>query len=381
MRSSCRWYRSSGKSVSNLDARLKNHARILAHYSVGAQKREVVTVDGPPAAEPLVVAVQEALLRVGAYPVVRMTPEGCMRNFFALGHSHHFDEVNPLEKATTRQVDGLIRIMAATNTRALSAVDPRKQARWSRATRSLRQAMLKKKWVLTLHPTAAYAQDADMSTEEFVDFVYAACLADQPDPVRAWQDQSRKQKKLIQKLANADQVRIVGPDTDLTLSVKGRTFINSCGKHNLPCGEVFTGPWEQSAEGHIAYDYPVVHAGREIAGIRLVFQRGCVVEATAEKNADFLRQMLDMDPGARRLGELGIGTHYGITKFIKNILFDEKIGGTIHLALGQAYAETGGRNRSALHWDMIKDLRRGGAIYLDGKLLQKDGVFVKGIGL
>jgi len=364
-----------------LDERLQNHARILAHYSVAAQTREVITVDAPSAAEPLVVAVQEALLRAGAYPVVRMVPEACGTNFFAHGRGHHFDEVNPLEKATVRHVDGLIRIMAATNTRALSAVDPRKQARWSRATRPLRQQLLKKKWVLTLHPTAAYAQDADMSTAAFTDFVYAACLADQPDPVRAWRDQARKQQKLIRQLAAADQVRIVGPATDLTLSVKGRTFINSCGKHNLPCGEVFTGPWEQSAEGHIAYDYPVVHAGREISGIQLVFRRGKVVEATAEKNADFLQQMLDMDPGARRLGELGIGTHYGIKQFIKNILFDEKIGGTVHLALGQSYAETGGRNRSALHWDMIKDLRRGGALYLDGKLWQKDGVFVKGTGI
>jgi aminopeptidase len=160
------------------------------------------------------------------------------------------------------------------------------------------------------------------------------------------------------------------------MSVKGRTFINSGGTYNMPSGEVFTGPVEDSAEGHIRFDYPVCHAGREVDGVRLVFRKGRVVEASATKNEKFLLAMLDMDTGARRLGELGIGTNYGIRKFIKNILFDEKIGGSIHLALGQSYEETGGKNQSALHWDMIKDLRRGGALYLDGKVFQKNGTFV-----
>lgn len=360
------------------DTRILQHARTLVHYSVQARSREIITVDGPPAAEPLIVAIHEELLKTGAYASVRMTPEACTANLFAHGKPHHFDSVSKLDTALARQVDGLIRIMAPTNTRALSEADPKKQARLSRATRSLRQTMLKKKWVLTLHPTNAYAQEADMSLESFRDFAYAALYADTDDPVRKWKETAKRQARLIRLLHKADQVRIVGPDTDLSLSVKGRTFINSCGKHNLPCGEVFTGPLENSAEGCIRYDYPVVHAGREIDGIRLVFRKGRVVEASAEKNNAFLQHMLDMDPGARRLGELGIGTHYGIKQFIKNILFDEKIGGTVHLALGQAYAETGGRNTSALHWDMIKDLRQGGALYLDGTCVQKDGTFLKG---
>ena len=362
--------------VMRIDARIYNHARTLVHYSVHAKSKEIITVDGPPEAEPLIVAVQEELIKTGAYAAVRMTPERCMENLFEHGKAHHFDTVNKLDTAAARQVDGLIRIMAASNTRALANIDPKKQARVSRATRHLRQTLLKKKWVLTLHPTKAYAQDADMSLSDFEDFAYAALHADQDNPVRAWKDMAKRQAGLIRKLKGADQFRIVGPDTDLTLSIKGRTFINSCGIHNMPCGEIFTGPVETSAEGHIRYDYPVVHGGREIDGIRLVFRKGRVAEASAEKNEHFLHSMLDMDPGARRLGELGIGTHYGIKKFIKNILFDEKIGGSIHLALGQSYAETGGRNRSALHWDMIKDLRQGGALYVDGKLFQKDGQFV-----
>ncbi len=360
----------------NTDPRIVHHARILVHYSVKARSKEIVTVDGSPEAETLMVAVHEELLTAGAWPVVRMTPEACTENLYTHGRAHHFDSVNPLDQTTVRHLDGLIRILSASNTRAQSNADPRKQARHFKATRGLRQAMQKKKWVLTLHPTKAYAQDADMSLSEFQNFVYAALHADTENPVRAWKETARRQAKLIRTLHGADQFRIVGPDTDLTLSIKNRTFINSCGIHNMPCGEIFTGPIESSAEGHIRYDYPVVHGGREIDGIRLVFRKGRVVEASAEKNERFLKSMLDMDPGARRLGELGIGTHYGIKKFIKNILFDEKIGGTVHLALGQSYAETGGRNRSALHWDMIKDLRNGGALYVDGQLFQEDGRFV-----
>lgn len=364
-----------------IDDRVIRHARVLVRYSTVAQSQEIFTVDGAPAAEPLIVAVHEELLRAGAYAAVRMTPESCVESLFRHGKAHHFDSVSKLDRATARAVDGLIRIMASSNTRSLAGVDPAKQARVSVATRTLRQMLLKKKWVLTLHPTSAYAQDADMSLASFEDFVYASLYADQDDPVRVWREAEKKQARLIGELKNADLVRIVGPETDLSLSIKGRTFINSCGRHNMPCGEIFTGPVETSAEGYIRYDYPVVHAGREIDGIRLVFRKGKVVEASADKNEKFLLKMLDMDPGARRLGELGIGTHYGIQRFIKNILFDEKIGGTIHLALGQSYAETGGQNRSALHWDMIKDLRKGGAIYVDGKLLQKDGRFVRGWNL
>jgi aminopeptidase len=361
-----------------IDSRIQQHARLLVRYSVEAGSREIFTVDGATEAEPLIVALHEELLKAGAYAAVRMTPERCVENLMQFGKDHHYDTVSKLDKAVVKNVDGTIRIMASSNTRALSRTDPKKQARLSKATHPLRETLLKKKWVLTLHPTAAYAQDADMSLSDFEDFVYSALMSDRDDAVRAWKEQQKKQAGLIRQVRNADQFRIVGPDTDLTLSIKGRTFINSCGKHNMPCGEIFTGPVETSAEGFIRYDFPVVHGGREIDGIRLVFRQGKVVEASAEKNEAFLLNMLDMDPGARRLGELGIGTHYGIQRFIKNILFDEKIGGTVHLALGASYPETGGVNKSALHWDMIKDLRKGGALYVDGKLFQKDGTFVKG---
>ena len=199
--------------------------------------------------------------------------------------------------------------------------------------------------------------------------------ADAKDPVAEWRKSLNFQKKVLARLKGADRVRIVAPDTDLVMSVKGRTFINSYGSHNMPDGEIFTGPVETSAEGRIRYTYPVCYRGKEVTDVRLEFEGGKVVKATAAKNEAFLRQMIAMDPGATRLGELGIGVNFGITRFMKNILFDEKIGGSIHLALGRSYEETGGRNKSALHWDMICDLRQGGRVEVDGKVLQENGKF------
>lgn len=360
-----------------MDARIRNLAKTLCHYSLRAQPSDNIAVNSSPAAAPLVEALYEELVRAGAYPLIRMVPENASELLFTHGHDHHFDQVSKVEKAIVRNLDGTAYIYSSTNTRGMSGIDPMLQARQAKSSRALKDQLLKKKWTLTLFPTAAYAQDAEMSLRAFEDFIYSATFSDIDDPVKAWQRLRDKQEKLIGKLEGARDVRIVGPDTDLKMSIEGRTFINSPGVHNMPSGEVFTGPVENSAEGYIAYDFPVVNAGREIDGIRLVFREGKVVDASATKNEDYLLQMLDMDPGARRLGELGIGTNYRIDRFIKNILFDEKIGGTIHLALGASYPETGGRNKSALHWDMIKDLRKGGALYVDGKAIQKDGQFLK----
>jgi aminopeptidase len=358
------------------DPRVRKFAKLLAHYSIYAKKGETIGIEGPDTTAPLILDLYEELLRAGAHPIVRMTPVGATEVFFRHGLPMHFDSVPRFEMAYARSVDGTIRIMGSSNTRALSSIDPSRMARYTKARRPVRRILLAKKWSLTLFPTEAYAMDAEMSLAEFSDFVFTANLLHLDDPAEGWREEERKQKKLIARLGSADEIRIVGPDTDIRMSVKGRKFIPSVATHNVPSGEIFTGPIEESVEGHIRYDYPVCEGGREIEGIRLVFRGGRVVEASATKNEDYLLKMLDMDPGARRLGELGIGTNYDIRRFIKNILFDEKIGGTVHLALGESYAETGGKNKSGLHWDMIKDLRRGGAIYVDGKLFQKDGKFV-----
>lgn len=360
------------------DVRTQKLAQTLAKYCIYAQEGEVIGITAPPAAEPLVVPLYEELLKRKALPVIRMTPEGCTAATLRSAKPDFYHTINPAEKALVSKLDASIRIEASTNTRALSSANPKKQAALTKRMRSLMKSAKISKWSITLFPTPAYAQDADMSLEEFENFVYGATFSTEDNPPAAWRALARKQGRLIAKLEGAENVRIVGPGTDLSFSIKGRTFVNSDGKRNMPSGEVFTGPVESSAEGYIEYDYPVCHNGREVEGIRLVFKKGKVVEATATKNQAYLRAMLDMDKGARYLGELGIGTNFQIQQFVKTILFDEKIGGTVHLALGQSYPETGGTNKSSLHWDMIKDLRKGGELIIDGKIIQKDGKFAKG---
>lgn len=357
------------------DPRVGNLAKILVRYSIEARKSETIGVSGDVPAEPLIVAVYEELLRAGAFPVVRMSPAGLSELFFKRGKPYHFTTLTPYQRAYARCVDATITIFAQSNTRALSNTDPRKQAILSRTMKPVSNVLRQKPWVLTLFPTDAYAQDAEMSLREFEDFVYGATFADEDNPIAAWKVLKREQDRLISKLCGADEIYIVGPETDIKLSVKNRKFINSDGHHNMPSGEIFAAPLENSAEGYIKFDYPACYSGREIDGVRLVFRQGVVVEATAKKNEKFLLAMLDTDRGARRLGELGIGTNRKIQRFTKNILFDEKIGGTVHLALGKSPLEAGGKNNSALHWDMIKDLRKGGALYVDGRVFQKDGRF------
>lgn len=359
-----------------MDSRIAHLARTLVHYSLPTQPGQTIEVSGFSDAEPLFIALYETILRAGATPELRMLPETTQELFFQHANDQQLNTVSPYRMDNAKNMHSSIRIISSSNTRALSAADPQKQARYTATLRPWKERLLKKPWVLTLFPTSAFAQDAEMSLADFENFVYHATFSDDKNPIRRWNQLAAYQQKLIASLHGADHIRIVGPETDLSLSVKGRPFINSAGTHNMPSGEIFTSPVDQSAEGHITYDYPVCHGGREVDGIRLVFKKGKVVEASARKNEPFLLEMLNLDPGAKRLGELGIGTNRNIQRFIKNILFDEKIGGTIHLALGAAYPEAGGKNKSALHWDMIKDLRRGGALYVDGKLFQRNGRFL-----
>ncbi|OVE75822.1 hypothetical protein BVX97_03135 [bacterium E08(2017)] len=353
------------------DDRVVKLAKLMVNYSLKLKKGDTVVINSGTEAEPLVLNLYEELLRKGCFPVVRMIPERVTEIFLKSAGRRQLTELTSYQRAAARYTDAVIRIYDETNTRQLSSVDPKRQAMWGRTIRPLQRERRKKPWLLTLYPTEAYAQDADMSLNEFEDFVYSAAFVDKADPVKEWQKLSKKQATLIAGMKGADKVRIVGRDTDLTFSVKGRKFMNSDGSsHNMPSGEIFTGPVENSAEGHISYDFPVCQYGREITGIRLVFRKGVVVEATADKNGSFLKSMLDTDKGSRKLGEFGIGTNHSIKRFTKRILYDEKIGGTIHLAVGESYSETGGKNRSAIHWDMIKDLREEGAVYIDGKKLK-----------
>ncbi|OGI11410.1 MAG: peptidase M29, partial [Candidatus Margulisbacteria bacterium GWF2_35_9] len=271
----------------------------------------------------------------------------------------------------------LIGIKSDENTKELSNIDPMLMTRSQKAGEKLKKRIIERvRWNVTLFPTNALAQDAEMSLAEYEDFVYKACFADQDDPIACWEDLSKKQQVLCDYFNKGSEIRIVGQDTDISMSVAGRTFINSDGTHNMPSGEIFSAPVENSVNGHITYNFPVCMMGKEVNGVRLEFKEGKVVDFSATKNQVFLEAMLNTDSGARYLGEIGIGNNFGIDRFTKNILFDEKIGGSIHLALGQSYDECGGKNESAIHWDMIKDLRQGGQIFLDAELVQENGKFL-----
>jgi aminopeptidase len=364
------------------DPRLDKWAKALVGYSVDVQPGQVVAISAQPAADPLVRAVHQEVIRRGAHPVVLLTAEGTQADLLLSGSDEQLAYISPIERFVRTEADVVIHIRAETNTRRLSAVDPARQALYGGARRELFETYMARAaegsldWTLTMYPTDAYAQDADMDTEAYTDFVLAACKLDRDDPVAAWQELRTEQQRLIDWLAGKSEVKLQGPDIDLTLSIAGRTWINSDGRRNFPSGEIFTGPVEDSVNGTIRFSFPVVTAGRQIEDIRLRFADGKVVDATAARNEDYLYQQLDTDPGARFLGEFAFGTNFDIQHFSRNILFDEKIGGTVHMAVGAGYPETGSLNKSAIHWDMIADLRDGGVVTVDGEPFLQDGKFV-----
>jgi aminopeptidase len=366
------------------DPRIALWARTLVNYSVtgGVKPGDRVVITGGTAAEPLLREVYRETIAGGGFPVLLPSFSGLVTDLLQNGNDDQIQYISPVEIFAREQADVLINVMAETNTKALSAVDPARQSLLAKARGRLLETMLRRdaagelRWTLTLYPTDAYAQDADMATPDFADFVLAACKLDMPDPAAAWRAQAAEQQRLIDWLADKRDIHLRGPDTDLRLSVAGRRWINADGTKNFPDGEIFTGPVEDSAEGHVRFSFPVVTQGREIDDIRLRFEGGRVVDASAARNEDFLIRTLDTDPGARTLGEFAFGTNFAIQRFSKNILFDEKIGGTVHMAVGSGYPETGNLNVSAVHWDMICDLRDGGSVDVDGRPFLRNGRFV-----
>jgi aminopeptidase len=360
------------------DARVGKLARILVDYSIEAGEGDQVLVSAEVGAGPLIKALYARLLQVGATPVTQIGLPGMQELFFEHAQELHYKEIPQVTHAIYEGVDAQIGIRAPSNTRALANIDPEKQQILQKRNKPLSEMMLEKdRWVLTLFPTEALAQEAHMSLSEYEEFAFEAMGLYEEDPVRYWSEKSAEQERLKERLEEAGEIRIVGPETDLTLSVEGRTFVNSAGMRNMPCGEVFTGPIEDSANGTVYFGVPAAIAGREISGVRLRFEEGKVVEASAERGEEYLFSLLEADAGARYLGELGIGTNYGIRRASANVLFDEKLGGTVHLAIGRSYAQTGGKNDSSVHTDLVCDLREGGELYADGELIQENGRFLE----
>jgi aminopeptidase len=364
------------------DPRVEALARILVGYSTRVREGNLCVIQSTTTGEPLVQSVYEEVLRAGGHAIVQLSPEGAGAAFYELASDEQLEWISPTSEWIMENCDVRIAIMADANTRELSGVDPAKQALVQKARKPLMDTSLRRaadgdyRWVGTLFPTNAYASEAGMSLARYEDFYYAACLATDPDPLEAWHRNSEEVRRLADWMDGREEVRVTAPRTELTFNVSGRRFIPSVGEHNMPDGEFFTGPIEDSVEGEICFSFPATYGGREVAGVRLRFREGKVVDASADSGEEFLLEMLDVDEGARRLGEFGIGANYGISTATKEILLDEKIGGTVHMAIGTSYPETGGTNDSAVHWDMVCDLRTGGSIVVDGEELQRDGRFV-----
>ena len=351
-------------------------ARLLVDYCLEAQPGQQVQVSATTLAEPLLLELQRALLEREAWPLLDVSLPGQAEGFWAAARDVHLDGFPAADLAVAERVDATLRIQASSNANELAGVDPARLARAARARDPLREARLARRWAITLWPTAAAAQQAGMGTREFADFVSRALFLDRDDPAAAWGELRAFQAGLIERLAPKREIRIEADGTDLRLDVGGRRWINSDGRRNMPSGEVFTGPLESSAEGVVRFSIPTSPRGVVVEDVTLRFEAGRVVDAYAERGDAYLQATLDTDPGARILGELGIGTNFGIDRPVGAILFDEKIGGTVHLALGRSYPETGGLNESAVHWDLICDLRDGGRLSADGETVLEAGRFL-----
>jgi aminopeptidase len=363
------------------DPRITRMADVLVGYSLGVKPGWLVTISASTAALPLVQAAYKSVLEAGAHPYVLLDAPELKDLLLRTGTDEQLAHVDPYRLYMVEQSDAVLRILSEHNTREASNVDPDRQGKLQKGGAPIgagfmNRIMQGRPHCLTLFPTHAYAQDAEMSLAEFEDFVFHACLLDgEEDPVDRWLQLSREQQRIVDWLAGKRVVHVEAPGTDLRMSIEGRTFINSDGKRNFPSGEVFTSPLDETVEGQIYFNYPSSHNGRTVQGVKLVFEDGIVTRHSAEMGEDYLAAMLALDEGARKLGEFAIGTNKGVTRVTRNVLFDEKIAGTIHCALGNAYPNAGGTNKSAIHWDMVTDMRQG-RITVDGELLYEKGEFV-----
>lgn len=366
------------------DPRLEKLADVLVKYSVRVKKDQLVRITGAPVSLPLVMAIYRKVLEAGGHPFLRMAPEEAQENFLKIASDEQLKFLNPINLFEIEKIDCSIGIWADENTRSLTNVDPKRVGMSQAARKPIMEIFLKRAadkklhWCGTQFPTQASAQDAEMSLAEYENFVFGAGLLDLENPVAGWKKMSEGQQRLTDLLNGKSDYHVKADNgTDVRMSVAARRWINCDGHENFPDGEVFTGPVLDSVNGVICFSFPAVHHGREVQDVRLTFKNGKVVDASASKGEAFLISMLDTDAGSRFLGECAIGTNYSIRQYTRNTLFDEKIGGTVHFAVGAGYPETGNTNQSGLHWDMVVDLRKGGFIEIDGIRISENGQFTR----
>ena len=367
------------------DQRHERFAQVLVDYSTRVGKGDLVLIESTPLAAPLVHALYRKVVQAGGHPEVRLGLDGAAEALLQGGNDDQLEWVGPRLRGDAQHADVRIAIEAEANTRSLTGTDPARQALFARARSHLRDQTMERaaagelRRVVTAFPTHASAQDAEMSLPDYENFVYRAGFLDEDDPVSAWTELGERLGRLADWLGTKKVIRVVTEGTDLTVGVEGRTWIPCDGKENFPDGEVFTGPVETSVEGRVRFSFPAPHAGRLVRDIELRFEGGEVVEAHAAEGEDFLREMLAMDDGARRLGEFAFGMNDAVQEFTGHTLFDEKLGGTVHMALGKAYPESGGKNESALHWDLVCDLRGESEVHADGEVVYRNGAFLSGL--
>jgi len=364
------------------DSRIDKLARILVNYSLQLKDGDLFMINAIDLAAPLVRSVFYEALLAGAHPSLKINLDGIAEILYKTASENQLKYISDIQKLEVEKVDAMLTVLGTYNTRNLSNVDPDRVAVQQKAGMPLRKRFLERiaekklRWCATQFPTQATAQEADMSLSEYEDFLFDACAVDVDDPVGHWLMQSSEQDRIIAFLKNVDHLHIKGVDTDLKLRVKDRIWINCAGHENFPDGEIFTAPLEDSVEGSIRFSWPAIYHGREVQDVRLTFDKGQVVKAEASKGMEFLKSMLETDEGSSFVGEFAFGMNKGIKQFTKNTLFDEKIGGTIHLALGTSLPESGGKNQSAIHWDMVCDMRAGGDVSADGEVIYEQGEFI-----
>jgi len=366
-----------------MDNLWEKYAKVLVDYSVKVKKGELTIIRaGSYVAQPLIKEIYRQVLLRGGYPVVRMAVDGLNEVYIKNATDEQLEYIDPMTEIEYDKAKNLISIGAPLNVKNMARQDSKKLAKRSGVMKRLSEKMLKRSaegdlnWVIADFPTQALAQEAKMSLDEYTDFLIKACWLHIDDPVAKWKEIGEKQEKIANYLNSKSKIRITGDKTDITFNVAGRIWKSCAGECNFPDGEVYTSPIEDSANGQIYFDFPQIYHGNEAQKVLLTLENGKIIDAKAEKGEDFLNNMLDMDDGSRFVGEIAIGTNEMVQDVTGNILFDEKIGGSIHMAAGASYPDTGGKNVSGLHWDLIKNMKNGGKIYADDVLIYEDGKFL-----
>jgi len=364
-----------------VDIRMQKLADLLVNYSIKVKPGDRVLIQGPTIAEPLLREIYAKVIQAGGHPFCLPVVSGTDELLYRYGSEKQLEHIPEPISLIYKTYDCRIYIHAEENTRELTNVNPNKLVTRAKAHRELVDIMMKRtaagefRWVLAPYPTNAFAQDAEMSLLEYEDFLFQACMPDLNDPIGYWKRVAIRQQKLVEWFKGKKVIRIKSNQTDIAMSIEGRTFVSCHGEKNIPDGEIYTGPVEESVNGYVNFSYPSIYNGHEVQGIKLWFKEGKIIKASAEKNEDFLLKTINTDEGATYVGELGIGTNEGITRYTREILFDEKINGSFHLALGAGYPETGSKNKSSIHWDMVTDISDG-EINVDGDIIYKNGKFL-----